>query len=276
MNIHQLRIAQSTSVNSLSDTLKTVELNITELCNRTCSFCPRHNPSTYPNRKIMMPLDIVRKVADDLSSIGFNNRVSIVGFGEPFLNPKLVDIIQIISESLPELKWLEVNTNGDFITRDRVAALSNAGLNQLTVSMYDKDISDAISEQLKGIDIQLTFKHFYSEKMELIEVNRDNILTQINIVNKKTSCYVPFYKMFIDYDGNVLICNNDWGRQGIVGNVMEKHLLEIWNDDSLTNYRLQLMNKDRNMQPCTFCDIDGTIFGVDSFKFYENHFNREI
>jgi 2-iminoacetate synthase ThiH len=32
------------------DSILTVEINTTELCNRTCVFCPRNDPEVYPNR----------------------------------------------------------------------------------------------------------------------------------------------------------------------------------------------------------------------------------
>ena len=36
--------------------LKSVEFNPTELCNRTCHFCPRVDPEVYPNRKLHLSL----------------------------------------------------------------------------------------------------------------------------------------------------------------------------------------------------------------------------
>ena len=34
------------------DSILTVEINTTELCNRTCVFCPRHDPKVFPNRNL--------------------------------------------------------------------------------------------------------------------------------------------------------------------------------------------------------------------------------
>ena len=36
------------------NSILTVEVNTTELCNRTCVFCPRHNPEVFPNRNLHM------------------------------------------------------------------------------------------------------------------------------------------------------------------------------------------------------------------------------
>ena len=39
--------------------LVSVELNVTELCNRRCVFCPRGDRQTYPNRNLIMPLEVL-------------------------------------------------------------------------------------------------------------------------------------------------------------------------------------------------------------------------
>ena len=45
-------ISSSATGNDLPGLL-TIEINITELCNRICSFCPRANPDIYPNNNLM-------------------------------------------------------------------------------------------------------------------------------------------------------------------------------------------------------------------------------
>ena len=46
--------------------LKIVEFNPTELCNRTCHFCPRHDPEVYPNLNLHLDPNTVQNVVDDL------------------------------------------------------------------------------------------------------------------------------------------------------------------------------------------------------------------
>ena len=36
------------------NSILTVEVNTTELCNRNCIFCPRHDPKVFPNRNLHM------------------------------------------------------------------------------------------------------------------------------------------------------------------------------------------------------------------------------
>jgi radical SAM protein with 4Fe4S-binding SPASM domain len=267
IDIRSLRSCQTQEVETIKDTLRTVELNVVEICNRVCSFCPRNLETGYPNSNFRMSLDVVERIVDSLVVYGFKNRISIVGFGEPFLYKELVNAVSIIKKKIPDLKWLEIITNGDFLDREILISLSNAGCNQLTVSMYDSDISSKIKELVGSLNISLTFKHCYEDNFELNLINRSDIFLKKESVNYTNKCYLPFYKMFIDHNGNVLTCNNDWNKTGIVGNIFNETLDEIWFGDKLNKYRKKLSKGLRkDLAPCKFCDITGTVFGEQSYN----------
>ena len=65
--------------------LSTVEINPTELCNRTCSFCPRSDPNVYPNRNLNMTIDTAENISNQLLDANFTGDIHITGFGEPTL-----------------------------------------------------------------------------------------------------------------------------------------------------------------------------------------------
>ena len=71
-----------------------IELNINELCNRKCPFCPRVNPKIYPNQNIHMDIEIVRIIAKQLKKLNFTGIVNISGTGEPVLTKYIVDIVK--------------------------------------------------------------------------------------------------------------------------------------------------------------------------------------
>ena len=56
LKYRKLRQGKATISNELLLGLTTVEINPTELCNRRCSFCPRSDPSVYPNRSLHMSI----------------------------------------------------------------------------------------------------------------------------------------------------------------------------------------------------------------------------
>ena len=115
--------------------LAAVEINPTELCNRTCSFCPRHDPEIYPNRNLHMSLETVSVLVEQLKAANYSGEINITGFGEPFLNKQIVDIIQICSTAF----YTSVITNGDRIRANPqlLEELQGTDLDLLMVDCYD-------------------------------------------------------------------------------------------------------------------------------------------
>jgi len=261
--IEQLRETQTLGVSNLANTLKMIEINPIEICNRKCEFCPRADDGLYPNKSLKINLETVEKIKQDLIEMNFDGRVGFVGFGEPTLHKQLCELIKTIRE-VQSVKWIEVNTNGDFLTRETVKNLYDAGCTTLTVSMYDNDITSMLEELVKGLDIELVPRHCYSENFELKLVNRIDIIKNEKELNINRHCYLPFYKMFIDWNGDVLVCSEDWGRESNVGNVLESSVKDIWLGSKLLEYRKQLsQGKRSNCSPCNKCNINGTLFGKE-------------
>ena len=85
-----------------------VELNINELCNRTCPFCPRSG--SYPNQNIHMDPGLAASIAFQLDSLDFSGIVNISGTGEPMLTKHIIDIVREFGSR--DIK-VEIVTNGD-------------------------------------------------------------------------------------------------------------------------------------------------------------------
>ena len=49
------------------NSILTVEVNTTELCNRTCVFCPRHDPEVFGNRNLHMTPKGAARIAKELA-----------------------------------------------------------------------------------------------------------------------------------------------------------------------------------------------------------------
>ena len=109
-----------------------VELNINEICNRKCPFCPRSG--SYPNQNIHMDIGIAESIAFQLDSLQFGGTVNISGTGEPMLSK---GIKEIVSKFGSRKISIEIVTNGDRLRPSNIEDLYEAGLSQLVVSMYD-------------------------------------------------------------------------------------------------------------------------------------------
>lgn len=258
--------------------LSTIELNISELCNRTCSFCPRYDPAVYPNQKLFMSLDTVRNLTRQILETDWHGDIHITGFGEPHTHPKLKEIISILREADV---YIEVTTNGDrFIDTgdgiDYTKDMFRCGLDMLTVDCYDgdKQYADRVLtvKKLKHHgNIRLRNHYDDGNAQALIEQygfnNRSGIMGGTGV---QRPCYLPFYKTLIDWDGGMVLCCNDWHRkEGHMGNVNVEGLMESWNSNKLNKIRSSLAQGKR-FGACSGCSINGTKFGESSFSLWKN------
>jgi radical SAM protein with 4Fe4S-binding SPASM domain len=67
-------------------------------------------------------------------------------------------------------------------------------------------------------------------------------------------CDLLFHKMYILYNGDVVLCCMDWRRQVIMGNVKQQSLREIWHGERYTHYRrLHEEGRSKELQLCSTC-----------------------
>jgi len=260
-------------IRDINTTLFDVEINGSELCNRTCSFCPRHDPEVYPNQNLHMSIETCSNLVDGLKGIESIGVVSFVGFGEPLLFKNLIECVKIVREGLPNIQHLEVNTNGDKLTTEWIEDLYEAGCNLIAVSMYDEDITDKLLEMKGDIPITLFPRHHYEEEEDygLVLVNRNEIISDNKLLNVESPCYLPFYKALIDWNGDVLLCANDWSKTKVFGNVNEHKFSDIWLSDEFNKHRKHLMKTRKDLSPCDRCDIPGTMRGEKNYKIFKEY-----
>jgi len=266
-----------------------IELNINEICNRKCPFCPRANPKVYPNQNIHMDMKIVKNIAQQLKELNFTGIVNISGTGEPLLTKYIVDIIKEFGDRGIHI---EIVTNGDVLIGNKgiklIKDIYAAGLKQFVVSMYDGpeqiEFFNSLFESC-GIDKSLYSlrDRWYDESEDygLLYTNRaGNIgfefLSETSkeklIKSGKSACFYTHYAMMIDWNGDALICCQDmYNRTVKFGNVLNKSLLDIWTDGKLTEFRNKLKNGERSLSPCSSCNANGQIFGSNHAKAWEKN-----
>ena len=118
------------------DSILTIEVNTTELCNRTCVFCPRHDPSVFPNRQLHLTVKGAQTIAEELGDNNYQGKISFSGFGENLLNPNFIEIVKEFRFALPQAT-LECNTNGDKLDSIYANKLFRSGLDLLYINLYD-------------------------------------------------------------------------------------------------------------------------------------------
>jgi len=254
----------------------TVEVNTTELCNRTCGFCPRVDRTIYPNRNLNISLDTAEVIARELSRLNYQGQISFSGFGECLLHQEFPDIVKIFRTHLPGAV-IETNTNGDRLTRDLLVSLFDSGLTYLYWNLYDGPDQLALAESVVTAAGLPTGSVMFRAQWTGADNNKTKNnrsgavdLHTATILPLKQPCYYPFYKLFIDWNGDVLCCSNDWLRKRIIGNVLNEPIDSIWTKPEYTEFRQRLLASDRNHTPCKTCDVQGTLFGEKSADIIRN------
>lgn len=272
----------NSQTNNILQSISSVDITTIDLCNRACVFCPRHDPKVYPNRNLRMTADGAAIIARKLKDIDYSGTIAISGFGENLLNPEIVDIVKQLKSNNPNAH-VECNTNGDPLTTAKVHDLLAAGLDCLNINLYDgPEQINHFEKILKGIDSE-RYKyraHYNPDDYGIIFNNRSGMISWMedetgNLEEVKNSpCYYPFYKMYVDWNGDVLFCANDWGRVRVVGNLMQQSVEEVWMSKEMMKVRARLAKGNRNMKPCNTCNVKGTLIGKKSFDMLTEYYNE--
>jgi len=243
--------------------LTVVEVNPTELCNRTCSFCPRVDPDVYPNQNLHMTRKTLTSVVNDLHAHDYQGRIVFSGMGEPTLNK---DILNLISIAKGKIKDIQMYTNGDKILNDGWYTLEefiDAGLTSIFIDVYDskeqhRQWEEKIHKLKTNIPIHLSAKYNFPIK---IFTNRAGTVKTEGIPQNvlRQPCFLPHTKAFIDWDGSMLLCCNDWARAaGRFGNVNDTPFHKMWLSDEMNSVRKKLMRDRINGgDPCNVCNATG-------------------
>jgi radical SAM protein with 4Fe4S-binding SPASM domain len=228
-------------------------------------------------------------IAEHLAEINYSGKISFSGYSENLLNPQFIDIVRAFRICLPNAT-LECNTNGDKVDKKMFDNLMDVGLDLLYINLYDSaDQYDHFEKELE--DIRDSNKNRYKYRAHwsqadhgLILNNRGGNITWIGEDEdsvealKGTPCYYPFYKMFVDWNGDVLFCSNDWGKEIVVGNLIQQSVKEVWLSKEMMKIRRRLVAGNRSQSPCDKCNVKGTHFGQKSFEIlqaYEDSNHRQ-
>jgi radical SAM protein with 4Fe4S-binding SPASM domain len=235
--------------------LAAVDINLTELCNRTCSFCPRHDPKLYPNLNIHITLETVQTLVSQLQASNFTGYIILSGFSEPTLHTAILQIISTLS-----VFTVEMITNGDTILSNKysISDFFNAGLTRLIINDYDNNPD---IQQLAATNIHI--RNNYDDGQDNFETygfnNRGGLLWSETVTSP---CYIPAYRAMIDTNGDVLLCSHDWKKSKRFGNILKQDFNDIWMSDEFTNVRKQLILGNRNVSDsCKNCSVVGTLMG---------------
>lgn len=118
-----------------------LHLDLTNHCNFDCIACWCRSPllgdKAMPEweKKLSLPLDIIKGIFDDIREMGGLRQVKLVGGGEPFMHPQIIEIVEYIKAMDASIE-IDINTNFSLVTKEKVDRLIDAGLDSFTVSVW--------------------------------------------------------------------------------------------------------------------------------------------
>jgi len=248
-----------------------IELSLIDVCNRTCSFCPKSDPAIAPDTYQKMSKLLIDKLVVDLKKIGFQGSIGLCGYGEPLLHKDIFDI----TKKLAKVAFVEIVTNGDMLNSEALKKLYIAKTGKVLISMYDgpeqiKKFEKIIKDSKVPDDFVILRDRWYgaTDSYGVKLTNRTGTVKVGNQAsnNTHTKCYYPSYQFLIDWNGDIFLCPQDWQRRITMGNMMQESIFNIWTGKIISKYRKLLLRGKRKLSPCSSCNATGILLGHNHAK----------
>ena len=275
--------------------LRLIEIELFSYCNRRCWFCAnslvdRRSSNTF------MPEELYLSILKQLSEINYDGEVTYSRYNEP-LSQKEVFLNRLTqARSYLPSALLRTNSNGDYLKRDYVFELRDAGLNQLFVQQYLEDneeynhdkIKERMLKKLKGLGIPFSVMtdirnrriefnlevpnmtvHLRARNYQFEGTSRTgkDRMAEINKEWTRTkACAAPFHNMYIDYNGAIAVCANHRFdiphlKKGMTGHVSDGLLWDIYMNERYLPWREMHKVDSPKVGICKTCKLDHDFVG---------------
>ncbi len=114
--------------------VREVQVEIFSYCNRVCPYCSASTVNRHQGNRHIRD-DHFRKIMADLGEISYDRRVGVSLYNEPLADRIVLKRIAVIHETLQKT-MIYCFSNGDYLEREYLQALTGAGLNELFVSIH--------------------------------------------------------------------------------------------------------------------------------------------
>jgi len=115
-------------------------------------------------------------------------------------------------------------------------------------------------------EVQVTGIHDWSGEIKDIKITDETS-------DVRFPCALLWYALAVNSNGMVSICNVDWDYSGVIGNLKDKKLHEIWNDTKIRKVRLSHLQTNWNYVPvCDKCVVWTSVGNLKDFFKYKKEF----
>lgn len=217
-------------------------------CNNHCKFCPHaFNKKTLG----IMSWECYKQIINQLSDINYNGRIALMLSNEPLLEERMEEMIVYARQKSPRF-FLDMTTNGTLLTVDKLDKFFKLGLDNININDYRSD-RDKYPEKWSKYNEPIYSAYWNNPKVSFQKRKTDETLPNYagNIPQKFNPkefgfCNYPFRKLTIAFNGDILLCCDDFMYNTFYGNVQKDKLIDCWNNPELNKIRLSLLNIYRN------------------------------
>lgn len=216
-------------------------------CNNHCRFCP-HAFNKKPLG--IMSWECYKQIIDQLSELNYNGRIALMLSNEPLLEERMEDMIAYARQKSPRF-FLDMTTNGILLTVDKLDKFFKLGLDNININDYRGD-RDRFPEKWSTYIEPIYAAYWNNPKVSFQKRKTDETLPNYagNIPQKFNPkefgfCNYPFRKLTIAFNGDILLCCDDFMYNTFYGNAQKDKLIDCWNNPELNKIRLSLLNNNR-------------------------------
>ncbi len=209
-----------------------------------------------------MEPDLFRKVIDELSGLKWVGQIHPDFYNEPLLDQRLEGFIEYARAKLPGCV-ISIATNGDFLTIERYDKLVRAGVRSFAVSLHQKEELATIAELKKyrqehgneGVQLIYNSLEYIGSRGGLIKLDGE--------AGRPKNCMFPLSLIYINCNGDVIFCCEDYLNTVKLGNIKNERLLDIWNKPYYRKLRNDLRKGVFKEAVCQACRCGKNIYMVE-------------
>ncbi len=265
-----------------------VSVETTSRCNATCPFCPYN---VRARDKTHMDQALFEKIIEDCTQFPLDAIEPFLN-GEPFVDPKIMDRMELIRSRLPNTK-LRVYSNGYALSPKRADELCNLGIDHLYISL--NTLNPDKYKEIMGFKLERTLenvmyltdpvrRHKVARKITLRMTRMDNTSLAeqeefqsfcesrgvrcfiVGLFNYKGDVHsplpVPTYacehitRLDILSSGKVTLCCMDQEGEYPLGDVTQQSVLEVFQGEASRRYQqMHRSGRRAEIAPCGSCNL---------------------
>lgn len=265
----------------------TIQIELAEGCNvkvprsdgtkGLCEHCGLNGIRDGVGDYKFMTVETAERVAAQIASAKWNSQLLFAMHGEPSMNPNMLEIIAVFRKHLPKAYMVMLSNGGGFIKEGRINGIFKAGLNVLALDDYE---GAGLVERIPLADCSYPVKHYPSDKdanphhrtkkqfLVLIDDIKSATKGNHSVLNNHAGaglppnrsqwgkrCAKPFRELGVRWDGTISGCCVMWRNEVESGNINDRDIVDIWNNEIFTAMRrILIVGARKEIAGCRGCD----------------------